>query len=131
MPRTEFTAKTMDAALKRADGKCEAHLIWGLLWKRAENNELTPGCNSQLGAGNTYFEHIICCELGGDNSLENCTVLCRTHWRLKTSNYDQPKISQAKRRERNHFGIRKPKRPMAGSRASGWRHRMDGTWERR
>ena len=39
--------------------------------------------------------------------------------------------AHGKRIVANAARAKRPSRPMAGSRASGWRHRMDGTWERR
>lgn len=57
MSRKEFTKATKLKALKRANGKCE-------------------GCGQPLKAGLFQFDHIKADGLDGDNSLENCKVLC-------------------------------------------------------
>lgn len=44
---------------------------------------------------------------------------------------DQADIARAVRREAKNAGIRRSSRPMAGSKASGLKKRMDGTVERR
>ena len=45
---------------------------------------------------------------------------------------DTSEVAKGKRVRDRHLGIRRRKgRPMAGTRASGWRHKVDGTWERR
>lgn len=44
---------------------------------------------------------------------------------------DVPLIAKVKRIRRKHIGAKINPHPMIGSKASGWKHRMDGTWERR
>ncbi|KRE07420.1 hypothetical protein ASE63_22230 [Bosea sp. Root381] len=45
---------------------------------------------------------------------------------------DIRRIRKADRQRDRHTGaIVKTARPLPGSKASGWRHRMNGTWERR
>jgi 5-methylcytosine-specific restriction protein A len=90
MTRQEFKPKTKALAFSRANKRCE-------------------DCGALLGPGNTEYHHRIACELGGDNSLENCVCLCKTCHRLRTSTQDVPNIARAKRRERKHIGIRKPR----------------------
>jgi 5-methylcytosine-specific restriction enzyme A len=101
MSRQEFTAKTRVAAFLRAEGRCE-------------------DCSAQLSVGNTEYDHAIPCELGGDNDLRNCVVLCRSCHRAKTSRDDIPRIAKAKRNLRSTANIRKPRS------ITRWR-RMDGT----
>jgi 5-methylcytosine-specific restriction protein A len=56
--RREFSKATREAALKRADGKCE-------------------GCGLPLRRGRFAYDHIKATGwLEGDNSLENCQILC-------------------------------------------------------
>lgn len=98
--RLEFSAKTKLAAFQRANGHCEQ-------------------CTARLAPGNVEYDHRIACELGGDNSPENCVVLCKTCHRAKTRG-DAGAIAKAKRRERKAAGIRKPRSIRA------WR-KMDGT----
>jgi 5-methylcytosine-specific restriction protein A len=112
MLRHEFSAKTKVAAFERSRGNCE-------------------GCGAKLFAGNIEYDHQIPCGLGGDNSLENCIVRCRACHSTKTHKTDVPQIAKAKRRQRNHIGVKKQSsRPMLGTKASGVRKRMNGTVER-
>lgn len=123
--RTEFTAKTKEKAYTRSFGLCEA--------ARLQNGTI-PGeflvCGSFLGEGNIFFEHIIQCEIGGDNSLDNCACLCKTHWRWKTAKRDLPVIAKTKRQARGARGIRKPS-TFSCSRTSPFKKRIDGTVVRR
>lgn len=96
MNRVEFTGKTKLAALDRSKGVCECHLI----------PRMIP-CGLKLKGQPIFYEHIIQCEVGGDNSLENCAALTKTCWRSKTDTQDLPIIAKVKRVERKHNGIRK------------------------
>jgi 5-methylcytosine-specific restriction endonuclease McrA len=111
--RREFSAKTKALAFARSGGRCEH-----------------PDCGLKLYTAGIEFDHEIPCEMGGDNSVDNCRVLCRLHHMEKTSTADIPNIARAKRRHQRHIGIKRGGRPMAGSKRSGWRKRMNGTVER-
>ena len=78
-----------------------------------------------------YYEHIIPDALGGPPTLENCGVYCKTCWSTKTRTYDHPTIAKAKRIEMRHIGAKQSRRPMPGSKASGWKHKISGEWVRR
>lgn len=112
MPRLEFTSPTKRAAYKRSLGICECHLIPWL--KRPQ------GCGCRLGAGNTFYEHIVPDNIRPDNSLDNCAVLTKTCWREKTDTYDRKVIAKsnhvrdlARNIKHNYY------RPLPGSRRSG------------
>jgi hypothetical protein len=47
--------------------------------------------------------------------------------------HDTPLVAKVRRRRQKHIGAfrRKQYRPLPGTKASGWRHRMNGDWERR
>lgn len=89
--RTEFPNKVKLAAFQRCAGICEM-----------------PGCNAQLRPGKYTYDHRIPDQTGGEATLENCQVICRECDREKTA-ADQSIIAKAKRRERKHVGIRKPR----------------------
>lgn len=110
--RDEFPAKVRTAAFKRANGHCE-------------------GCPALLYAGKFHYDHIIPAALGGAPTIDNCQVLCTACHGTKTSKSDVPRIAKAVRQHQKHIGARRSARPMAGSRASKWKRRMDGTTERR
>ncbi|HWL04527.1 MAG TPA: HNH endonuclease signature motif containing protein [Xanthobacteraceae bacterium] len=109
MSRREFSSPVKRAALERSGGTCECYRIPG-----------RPGCGALLGPGNTFYEHIIPDQLGGEPSLDNCAALTKTCWRLKTDTYDLPVIAKSKRVRDRHRGI-KPQhyRALPGSKRSG------------
>lgn len=110
--RREFPKSVKLAAWERCKGHCE-------------------GCTAKLFPGRFEFDHDIPDWLGGEPTLENCMVLCDPCHGAKTAKVDIPRIAKTKRVRNAHLGIRKAKRPMPGSKASGLRKRMDGTVERR
>lgn len=112
MKRREFPAKVRAAAFERADGRCES-------------------CGAKLMTSAFHYDHRIPDAMGGEPVLENCEVLCKTCHFSKTAGTDAPRIAKTRRQHRKHIGAKRSSRPLPGSRASGWRHRLDGTWERR
>jgi 5-methylcytosine-specific restriction endonuclease McrA len=91
MRRHEFPAKVKLAAFERAGGKCEK-------------------CHARIVSAE--YDHVIPAMLGGDATLDNCECLCAKCHRLKTSRQDVPRIAKAKRQERMHKGIDRPKRKI-------------------
>lgn len=131
MSRQEFSSEVKRDALKRSGGICECHLLaqYGIPGFTAE------GCGQPVGpAGNIFYEHIIVDRAGGRPTLDNAAVLTKTCWKKKTADYDQGRAAKTRHLEDMANGIRARERrgrPMAGTRASGLRKRMDGTVERR
>lgn len=110
--RQEFTSKTKLAAWDRCKGRCER-------------------CTAKV-LGTPEYDHIVPAAVGGSNDLDNCAVLCRTCHGLKTHRTDVPEIAKTKRIKAKRAGATKSQsRPLAGTKASGWRKRMDGSVERR
>jgi 5-methylcytosine-specific restriction endonuclease McrA len=111
--RREFTEKTKRLALERANGMCEC------------------GCGQPL-QDDTEYHHIVSAWSGGDNSLKNCAALrfdCHRDW---TEKFDKPGFHKHRRIVAKSARADKPRsRPMAGTKASGIRKRMNGTVERR
>lgn len=113
MKRQEFTRTTKLKAWDRAEGRCEE-------------------CGRKLGpAEPAQYDHRIACDLGGDNSADNCVVLCRACHTAKTTGEDMPRIVRSRKARARHANADKTKRPLPGSKASGWKRRIDGTIERR
>ena len=114
MKRNEFSNKTKLDAWTRAKGRCEE-------------------CGVKIVSGAEY-DHRIACGLdcdGGDNSLDNCVVLCGPCHSVKTAKTDIPRIAKTKRLMKRAAGIRKTQsRPLPGTRESGVRKRMNGQVER-
>ena len=111
--RAEFTAKVKRFMYDRACGACECWRCPGLV-----------PCGQPLMFP-IFYEHIIQCAVGGDNSAENGAVLNRTCWRAKTAKQDLPVIAKVKRVRDRHRGIVARRR-----RIMGWQ-RFDGTPVRR
>lgn len=111
--RREFPAKVKQAAYERSGGHCES-------------------CTAPLSPGHIHYDHVIPDGLGGEPVLDNCACICSACHGRKTAKQDVPRIAKAKRQRADHIGAKsKTRRPMPGSRASGWKRRMDGTTERR
>lgn len=121
--RADFSAPTKREAYARSRGRCECHRLPE--WPFAH-------CGRALGEGDTFYEHIDPAAFSGRNDLDNCAVLTRTCWRLRTDTHNIPRVAKSNRqrdRARNikphHF------RPLPGTVRSGWKHFMNGGWMRR
>jgi len=109
--REEFPARVRLAAWNRERGHCQE-------------------CGSKITRGVEY-DHIVPTAIGGPPTEANCAVLCSPCHSLKTTKTDVPAIAKTRRVIAKVAKAERRKRPMAGSKASGWRKRMDGTVERR
>ena len=101
MSRQEFSKATLRGGLKRSQGKCEAIGEW---YGLAESQR----CNSNLGSG-FDGDHIIACSIGGNNSLDNLSVVCKTCHKIKTTKLDTPRAAKTKRMSDKYSGVHKPK----------------------
>lgn len=104
----EFKAKVKVAAFERAKKRCQ---------------ECGAG---PLGPGNVEFDHDIPVALGGESSLDNCVVRCKTCHDTKTRTKDVPRIAKAKRQEKMNLGAKVSKNPMPCGRRSKWKKLMNG-----
>ena len=98
------------------------------------------------------WDHFAALELGGTNHPSNVEPLPRLEHEAVKTPQDIKKIAKKRRITAAQAECRKamlrpnpqpepakrskpkakiPSRPMNGTRASNWKHRMDGTWERR
>ena len=107
--RKEFSAKTKLEAFERCRGRCEG-----------------ADCDVLLRPGRWHCDHVIPCELDGDNSLGNAQCLCEPCHRTKTGQKDIPAIAKSKRIRRRLKGIRKSRNPLPGGRASKWKRKVSG-----
>lgn len=120
--RTEFTAETKRQAYARSGGVCECHRVRQL-------PTYGTGCGVRLSEGNTFYEHIEQDYFTSDNSLENCAVLVRTCWKLKTAAADLPAIAKSKRLRDRGRGIRKQVfRPLPFGRRDAIKISMSGRY---
>lgn len=115
MTRREFPTAVRVAVIKRASDDqgriyCEG---CGALVKRFQIDHVRPD------------------GLLGEPTLENAQLLGECCFAPKNAK-DTTDIARAKRRQAKDMGAKKPSsRPIPGSRASGWRHKLSGEWVRR
>lgn len=124
MSRKEFPNDVRRDALarcKKNGGFCECGLLALACIPGFDDAE---GCGQLIGPGNTFVEHIIVDRAGGLNVLANAAVLVKTCWQIKTATYDLPKAAEVRRQEDKIFGVRLSRRPMPGSKRSGWKKPM-------
>jgi hypothetical protein len=89
------------------------------------------GCGRPLSPGDAWTcDHIQAVINGGPNRERNLHPLCEWCEPPKTE-ADVHEKSRSYRKRLRHAGIKlAPKgRPLPGTFASGWKHRMDGGWE--
>lgn len=114
--RTEFPLSVRKLAFKRC---CIAGI------PHCEN------CKGELRGGNIIYEHVTPDGLGGEPTLENCKVHCKNCADEKTTKEDNPRMAKADRQLKKSFGLTRKKKAIPGSKASGWKRKMDGTVVRR
>lgn len=103
--RREFPAKVKVAAFERAKGRCEK-------------------CTAVIRHGAEY-DHRIADGIGGEPTLENCQVLCKTCHGLKTATEDIPKVAKSKRVRAKHINARDKRGGF-----KGWRNfRGEPIWK--
>lgn len=94
MSRTEFPKRIRVAAFERSEGRCEA-------------------CTARI-VGTPQYDHILPDALGGEATLANCAVLCRTCHAVKTGTQDVPRIAKATRVREKNIGARRPRQGFRG-----------------
>ena len=90
--RSEFTKQTKLEAWQRCDGgqgpRCD-------------------GCGQLFGERRPEYDHKKSAAMGGDNSLENCQVLCPKCHRAKTLIEDMPNIWKSNAIREKRAGLRR------------------------
>lgn len=114
--RRDFPESVKKAARARANGFCEG-----------------KGCGQRTGPHNPpEVDHDKEDWEGGEPVLENAIVLGRKCCHDRKTAAATKRRAKADRAKKIHLGI-KPRRgpPMPGTKASGWKRKVDGTVERR
>ncbi len=107
--RTEFPKKIKVLAFKRANGRCES-------------------CSAPLFPTKFEYDHRLADTFGGEPTLENCEVLCTNCHDAKTYRSDIPAVAKSNRVRAKHIGAKaKTRRPLPGSKDSGWKRKLDGS----
>jgi 5-methylcytosine-specific restriction protein A len=92
-------------------------------------------CRRKLRPGDTWVaEHLNALSTGGDNKWGNWDVTCS--WCLPKKNADDAKKAAKIRAVATAHVVpvsqrQKRGKPLPGTKRSGWKRKMDGTWERR
>lgn len=68
---------------------------------------------------------------GGDNDLGNRGLVCKPCAKAKTAGEATDRAKGLRVRDKAIGAFKKASRPMAGSRGSGWKRKMDGSVVRR
>jgi len=97
----------------------------------AAHDGLCHICEGKIGVGEAWeVEHRIPLEISGDDGDDNLAPAHIACHRAKTKG-DARTIAKARRVHQKHTGARKPKGTIPGSKASGWKRKLDGTVVRR
>jgi 5-methylcytosine-specific restriction protein A len=76
-------------------------------------------------------EHVRALELGGADDRSNMAPAHEHCARTIKTPDDHRRAAKAKRVKARHLGVKQSAHPLPGSRASGWKRKFDGSWERR
>jgi 5-methylcytosine-specific restriction protein A len=101
-----------------------------------------PICTRELQPGKIVREHWKPIWAGGANRESNLRLVCTIPCARDKTRGEAKQRAKADRCLTKHLGLKPPKkrsgvhrapkrRPMPGTKASGWKHKLDGTWERR
>ena len=98
----------------------------------ADHDGLCHICRGRIDGTREAWEveHIIPLEVSRDDSDGNLAPAHVACHKAKTKS-DARTIAKCRRVSQNHTGARKPKGTIPGSKASGWKRKLDGTIERR
>lgn len=99
--RREFPKSVKLAAWHLAGGRCQAE-----------------GCGAKLTGRNVEYHHDKEDTFGGEPTLENCVVLCKSCHSVRTGQQAK-KIAKSNRIRNDFLGIRKKKRTIPGRRFDG------------
>ncbi len=89
------------------------------------------GCGQDVHGG-FEIDHILARELGGDDDWVNLRLLAVKCHRAVRTPADRKLIAKSDSVRARHDGTKAPpKRPLPGSRASGWKQKVGGGWVRR
>ena len=103
--RLEFTPGIIAKRFAHCNGRCE--------W---------PTCGMILrGRADYEADHDKTAEEGGDNSFENCRILCLAHHAEKTNKHDKPRIAKGTRQMKARAGVKPKGRGFPTNRDGKWR----------
>jgi hypothetical protein len=124
--RFEFTKTQKREMASRSNGVCEAGKFGTFKFYGMADADI---CHREA----QEFDHIIADGLKRQRptSIDEGLHVCQIHHKIKTHAHDRPKIQKAKDIREKRAGITNVKRPLPGSKASGWKKTMSGEVVRR
>ena len=95
------------------------------------NNGVCSICGGKIQVGERWqADHRLPLALGGEDTEANMWPVHEQCHKDKTAD-DVGKVRKADRQRAKHLGIKRKRKPMPGSKASGWKKKFDGTAVRR
>lgn len=113
--RKEFTSRTKIKAFEATGGRCNR-------------------CTRKVGLGGepAEYHHKVTCEDGGDNSLDNCEVLCAACHSHQTHKIEAPAKAEGRRHTAKRAGVKKKTRnQLPGGRGTKIKIKVGGEVVRR
>ena len=102
--------------------------LW--LWERDQGR--CNICGLKIQAGEPWeVEHVKRLDEGGADTPENMAPAHAAGCHAGKTRQEARQHAKADRQASKHLGLKKPSRPLPGSKASPWKKRMDGTVVRR
>ena len=84
-------------------------------------------CGRRILVGEPWdCDHVVALINGGQHRESNLKPILKEH-HLNKSRDDVAEKARSYKKRKKHYGLKKTKHPMAGSRLSKWKRRMDGT----
>jgi 5-methylcytosine-specific restriction endonuclease McrA len=92
--------------------------------------ECQCGCGIDICGKPWAVDHKIAVINGGKNRESNLVPILTSHHKIKTV-ADLKIKSKTARIKAANLGVKSKGRPMPGSKASGWKHKLSGEWVKR
>ena len=119
MAREEFSMRQKDEILKRNMQR------FGFPYCEVES------CGAMCKRGKYHVDHIVPCWEGGKAEVSNGRIICLPCHKPKSAE-ETRLTAEADKKGRKDRGFKKAQfRPMPGTKASGWKAKISGEWERR
>lgn len=94
-------------------------------------NGICQECGLKIQGSNWICDHRLAIINGGQNRESNLGPVCYRCDKTKKTPADVKAKSETYRKRASYLGVKRKSRPIPGSRASGWKRKVDGTWEKR
>jgi hypothetical protein len=104
--------------------------VYKRLWRLQKGR--CPKCGRFLRPGHVIREHVKPVWGGGENRESNIQLWCKVPCSSEKTSEEAAPRAKGDRMLRMYLGLKKRKgRPMPGTKASGWKRKVDGSWIKR